>query len=165
MNWDAIGAIGEILGATAVLITLIYLATQVRRSNELSRFNATKEIANQYNDLNKLLTTESELRQLLMKTEKLSEDENEQIYNFAVMFCNIWVSAQIAYDNDQIEKNVYKACARDVSIELERWRNFRPAVERWLNLYSEYENVEIMQPIVSGRNPNTEFLNIRANDT
>ncbi len=29
MNWDAIGAIGEILGALSVLITLIYLATQV----------------------------------------------------------------------------------------------------------------------------------------
>ena len=27
MNWDAIGAIGEILGAGGVLITLIYLAS------------------------------------------------------------------------------------------------------------------------------------------
>ena len=30
MNWEAIGAIGEILGATVVFITLAYLATQVR---------------------------------------------------------------------------------------------------------------------------------------
>lgn len=32
MNWDAIGAIGEIIGALAVFLTLIYLATQIRQN-------------------------------------------------------------------------------------------------------------------------------------
>jgi hypothetical protein len=32
MNWDAIGAVGEILGATVVFITLIYLAIQVKHA-------------------------------------------------------------------------------------------------------------------------------------
>jgi len=32
MNWDAIGAIGESLGAIAVLVTLIYLAIQIRQN-------------------------------------------------------------------------------------------------------------------------------------
>jgi hypothetical protein len=30
MNWEAIGAVGEILGATVAFITLVYLAMQVR---------------------------------------------------------------------------------------------------------------------------------------
>jgi hypothetical protein len=30
MNWDAIGAVGEILGAMGVLASLVYLATQIR---------------------------------------------------------------------------------------------------------------------------------------
>ena len=30
MNWDAIGAIGEVLGAVLVAATLIYLVIQVR---------------------------------------------------------------------------------------------------------------------------------------
>ena len=34
MNWDAIGAVGELLGATVVVITLIYLAAQVRHARE-----------------------------------------------------------------------------------------------------------------------------------
>ena len=37
MNWDAIGAIGEILGALSVLITLIYLATQVSEAKRSTR--------------------------------------------------------------------------------------------------------------------------------
>jgi len=32
MNWDAIGAVGEIIGALAVFITLIYLALQIRQN-------------------------------------------------------------------------------------------------------------------------------------
>jgi hypothetical protein len=32
MSWEAIGAVGEILGALAVLITLVYLAIQIRQS-------------------------------------------------------------------------------------------------------------------------------------
>jgi hypothetical protein len=31
VNWDAIGAVGEILGATAVVVTLAYLARQLRQ--------------------------------------------------------------------------------------------------------------------------------------
>ena len=37
MNWEAIGAIGEIVGAAAVLITLVYLASQVRQNTAQTR--------------------------------------------------------------------------------------------------------------------------------
>ncbi len=36
MNWDALGAIAELLGAAGVVITLVYLALQIRRSNALA---------------------------------------------------------------------------------------------------------------------------------
>jgi len=37
LNWDAIGAVGEILGAVSVLITLLYLATQVKEAKRATR--------------------------------------------------------------------------------------------------------------------------------
>lgn len=37
MNWEAIGAIGEIIGAIAVVLTLIYLAVQVRQSTRMTQ--------------------------------------------------------------------------------------------------------------------------------
>ena len=33
MNWDAIAAIAEMLGAVTVLATLVYLAFQIKQSN------------------------------------------------------------------------------------------------------------------------------------
>ena len=50
MNWDAVGAIGETIGALAVVITLAYLAVQIRVSrsvaadaNRLTRTNGVRE--------------------------------------------------------------------------------------------------------------------------
>jgi hypothetical protein len=34
MNWDAIGAIAELLGAVGVIASLVYLATQIRQSRD-----------------------------------------------------------------------------------------------------------------------------------
>jgi hypothetical protein len=40
MNWDAIGAIGELLGAGAVVVTLAYLAVQLRQNTATVRSNS-----------------------------------------------------------------------------------------------------------------------------
>jgi hypothetical protein len=37
MTWDALGAIGELLGSVLVLITLIYLAIQTRGINKQAK--------------------------------------------------------------------------------------------------------------------------------
>jgi len=37
MNWEAIGAIGEVLGAVAVILTLTYLAAQIRQNTRSTR--------------------------------------------------------------------------------------------------------------------------------
>jgi hypothetical protein len=34
MNWEALGAIGEIVGAIAVVVTIGYLAVQIRQNTE-----------------------------------------------------------------------------------------------------------------------------------
>jgi ABC-type molybdate transport system permease subunit len=42
MNWEAIGVAGEIIGAIAVLATLIYLAVQVRESSKAKRLQTVQ---------------------------------------------------------------------------------------------------------------------------
>jgi len=40
MNWDAIGAVAELLGASGVIASLAYLALQVRQNTRQMRLNA-----------------------------------------------------------------------------------------------------------------------------
>lgn len=44
MNWDAIGAIGEILGAGAVFASLIYLAVQIKSSSKIATGESEREV-------------------------------------------------------------------------------------------------------------------------
>lgn len=42
VNWDAVGAIGEIVGATAVVVTLFYLAIQIRETRKEAQLTAAQ---------------------------------------------------------------------------------------------------------------------------
>ena len=48
MNWDAIGAIAELLGAVGVIASLVYLAGQIRHSREQMNQNTRAIRANSY---------------------------------------------------------------------------------------------------------------------
>ena len=42
MNWEALGAMGEIVGVTAVVVSLIYLALQIRANALVVRYEAMR---------------------------------------------------------------------------------------------------------------------------
>jgi len=44
MNWEAIGAVGEIFGALAVVATLFYLTRQIHQSTKVARANLSKDL-------------------------------------------------------------------------------------------------------------------------
>lgn len=64
MNWDAIGAIGEILGALAVVLTLGYLAIQVRQNTHGMKVAAKLEIDKQFTSYTDLLLNDPDLFEL-----------------------------------------------------------------------------------------------------
>jgi hypothetical protein len=45
LNWEAVGAVGEILGAVTVVATLFYLARQVRHATAVARSAARQSIS------------------------------------------------------------------------------------------------------------------------
>ena len=45
MNWDALGAFGEIIGAFAVVVSLAYLATQIKTQNREARVASVHDIS------------------------------------------------------------------------------------------------------------------------
>ena len=50
MDWDAIGAMGEVLGAVSVLITLLYLSRQISASNKALNTTGTTAMMEGFNE-------------------------------------------------------------------------------------------------------------------
>jgi len=80
MNWDAIGAIGELIGAGAVIATLIYLAQQIKDGARASRSAAVTDATNSIQALYQELGTNSETSERFLKglTDYDSMSESEQ---------------------------------------------------------------------------------------
>lgn len=67
MNWDAIGAIGEIIGAAAVVASLVYLATQIRQATKMSRATTRNAIAESAQRLAQDLTENQGMAEIIVK--------------------------------------------------------------------------------------------------
>ena len=147
MDWNAAGAVGEILGAVAVLLTLLYLAAQIRQANKMARFETSREIVAQFNACNHLIATDATIREVLLNEGELSADEAEQLYSYVDMYCNAWSTTQVAFNQGLIDESIWAGVMRDVEVVMNRWPNMRQTVERWLNNYPDFKDFEVFRAI------------------
>lgn len=114
MNWEAIGAIGEIVGAIAVLVTLIYLAMQVRQSSDTQRAQTHQQLAHDRIINYRLMIENKEIRDAISKAQfgkPLTVEEQGLLY---------WISmANIrAYENELYQHS--KGMIEDEELESQR---------------------------------------------
>ncbi|MFT5418037.1 MAG: hypothetical protein ACI915_004382 [Gammaproteobacteria bacterium] len=96
MNWDAIGAVGEVFGATAVVISLLYLAAQVRTQNRESRLAATHEILAGYRELGMAFQNPETARVFAKANadfESLTDQETIQLLGIVLPTLRLWEEA------------------------------------------------------------------------
>jgi hypothetical protein len=67
MSWEAIGAVGGIVGAVAVVVSVIYLATQIRSQTIESRLAATRDLSARRGEALKQLSGDDELIKIWLK--------------------------------------------------------------------------------------------------
>ncbi len=80
MNWEAIGAIGEVVGAIAVIATLLYLAIQIRQNTKAVK-GATLNAITERKQFELRWSSDISVawRKSLNEPEKLSKDEHWQM--------------------------------------------------------------------------------------
>ena len=90
VNWNAVGAIGEILGAVAVVITLLYLSKQIRQNTRSVQVAALRDTTSQWHQWSALLATSPELAEVVARGNRslaeLSEAETLRYGAFVQMF-------------------------------------------------------------------------------
>ncbi len=94
MNWDALGAIGEIVGAIAVVATLAYLAVQIRQNNKLSQTTAVQTVSQQNLNFLGILATNPDLGEVWFKGaedyDKLDAHAKQGFYFVAQMLLRLF---------------------------------------------------------------------------
>ncbi len=67
MNWEAIGAIGEVGGAIAVVVTLVYLTRQIRQSTHATGVAAYQQSQQQIYAMSVAIATDPELAEIFAR--------------------------------------------------------------------------------------------------
>lgn len=112
MDWDAVGAIGEIVGATAVVVSLLYLAIQIRTQNRESRLAAMNQTVAAQREGLKWLSEPQVTEDFLTVIEDFSEATPAQKFRFTMLLMNIWKVNEAAYLqflSDRLEEEFFQS--------------------------------------------------------
>lgn len=67
MNWNVLIAIAEIIGAIAVVVSLLYLAREIRLSSRSVAISALRDTTAQWNEWSNMLASSSDLADVVAK--------------------------------------------------------------------------------------------------
>jgi hypothetical protein len=148
VNWEAVGAVGEIIGAIAVILTLIYLSIQLRQNTIAVRAAAVDAAVNHVSNVRQSIFSDGEVAAIYVNGSKdpTSLDE-ESLVRFRLLIHNILLAISNMHAQSQL-----------TGLSVSNWESQLPIIERivgtpggswfWQNYRHEFE--ESFREVVDG---------------
>ena len=118
MNWDAITAVGEIVGSTAVVVSLLYLAIQIRAQNRESRMAAAHDILAAFREIQTPMQ-DPEAAKLWLKAraeyDALENYEKIQFYALIGPMLRVWEEAYIQFHSGRLDEEIWERVVAEFS--------------------------------------------------
>ncbi len=132
MDWNAIGAIGEILGAVAVIATLGYLAVQTRHSVAATQANTRQAILASDQHFITNLMQDPTIEVSRFKGD-LSDEEKAKLYYFFICFVRMRESNWLQFHSGGLDRATWESYRASIPAVMNNpngrnwWRNFAKA--------------------------------------
>ena len=137
MNWDAIGAISEALGALGVILTLIYLVRQIKQNTAATRSSAAASYSQSSMSIANLLSRDVETNSLfygyLDGSRELSMEEIRRAQAIVSVYLHAMEEAFDLYREGTLTEEKWESRYRQVG-----WLTNRPGFKEY---WSEFGSV------------------------
>lgn len=141
----------EVVGIISVVISVVFLALQVRQGNQVARATVQYELMSSWNEFHDLIIGDSATAKLLIRmadtTTEFTAAERRQIVSIANRLFNTWTAVHHAYENGLIDRETYESMSSDIPRAI---GNFPVAVPIWRTLVETYpisKEWEIFEPL------------------
>ncbi len=118
MNWEAIGAVGELLGAIGVILTLLYLATQIRQNTMSNRQAALQTISVQNAEWLSLIIQDEDVARIFRTGQRdVDSLENEDSVRYGMLmtqFCRVFDAQYHQYMNGALVEDMWVSSVRSI---------------------------------------------------
>ena len=158
-NWDALGAIGETVGAVGVIVSLTYLAYQIRSQNTESRLAAITEWTNQWNEWTGSFAENSQLSALWIKgAAEYDSLDTEELVQYAAHCGRLFRIAEGLFNQrnqGRLDEKTWQGLAstlQDICL-LSGVRSWWPTRRHWYN----EDFVAYIEPLVGSSETQTMY--------
>ncbi len=163
MNWEAIGAIGQILGVVVVVLSLIYVAAQVRQGNRFAKLQARQRMIEQAHDELYGQMADPSITYANVKPGPLTEEEQAKLSLFLIAFMRQREWEWFEYRDGIIDKDVYTAYHDVIPIHLGT-----PRARKWWKALGRFafnaEFVAAVDELLASSQPSTYLRDMRTWD-
>ena len=148
MNWDALGSMAELLAAIGVIITLIYLARQLRMSNEQQRGAATAAAFHAANELIDTMNGDTELYKIALRGnedfESLDDWEKQRFTLWALKETGTWEMYRFMVQQGALDPEFYQA-------KEEYWLQLHasPGRRQWLREHAFFLSKDFLEEVAA----------------
>ena len=112
MNWEALGSIAEATGAAGVIVSLIYLAAQIRDQNRESRSATTNALTQQWSLVMSGVSTSESLGAIYIRGlnsfDELAPAEKIRFTTFLSQMTQIAESLQIHFLEGKLDPDLWR---------------------------------------------------------
>jgi hypothetical protein len=112
MNWEALGAIGEIVGAAAVVFTLGYLAVQIRQSGNSSRQQSYNDLVTRRADFYNKMIESADVAEVVIaggRGDKLDTVTAQRYTSAMLNYVSHFQDVYLQRERGLIEESVWRA--------------------------------------------------------
>ena len=118
MNWDAIGAIGEVIGAIGVIATLLYLSAQIRQNTKAVQTGSHHGVTDSFNQLNAKIAEDERLARLfrlgLAEYDQLDPDDKISAAHLFLSYMRIFEVLYFQREAGTVEEKLFEAEERSL---------------------------------------------------
>ena len=146
MNWEAIGAIGEIVGGVGVIISLLYLATQIRRDTRAKRAATIHEQSQDASVFLNTVATNTELADVFFRgTQDFNCLKGSELPRFSALLTSLFRFYEDLYFqwiDGNLDRRIWDGQAATLADVLSL-----PGVQAWWPTRSHWFNAEFQAMI------------------
>ena len=114
MNWDAIGAVAEVVGAIAVIVSLVYLALQIKAQNKQAKLAANHGM---FRELRSASQNVGDLAAIFVRAnndyQSITEEEAIRLVVYTTNLIRAWESAFLEYQEGNLDARVWESLSKD----------------------------------------------------
>lgn len=141
----------EVLGGLSIIVSLIFVAIEIKQANEVARATTELELYAAWNEFHDAVISSEETADLLIRMREAEPDltpaERRQALSLANRLFNTWAAVHGAYQNGLISEQMYESLSQDVT----RSMALESAIPMWRSLLDQYpvfKTYPIMAPLL-----------------